>query len=88
MYYKHKPTIIEAIEVEKRNLMDIEDFVGENVSVVYEKDRQGNVTYTITQVDKITFKVFPSDYLIKNKDGISFNVMSKGDFEYNYEEAD
>lgn len=88
MIYKHKPTIIDAIEVQKRNLMDIEDFVGNNVSVVYEKDRQGNVTYTITQVDKIVFKVFPGYYLIKGKDGISFNVMEKGEFEYNYEEAD
>lgn len=88
MHYKHKPTNIEAIEVQKRNLMDIEDFVGDNVVVVYEKDRQGNVTYTITQVDKITFTVFPDYYLIKNKDGISFNVMSKSDFEYNYEEAE
>ena len=49
MHYKHKPTIIEAIEVQKRNLMDIEDFVGENVVVVYEKDRQGNVYVGLTK---------------------------------------
>ena len=88
MNYKHKPTIIDAIEVQARNLMDIEDFVGNGVSVEYVKDRLGKVTYTITQVDKVVFKVFPGYYLIKNKDGISFNVMSAGEFEYNYEEAD
>ena len=88
MNYKHKPTIIEAIEVQTRNLMDIEDFVGDNVAVTYEKSRSGDVTYTITQVDKVTFVVSPNNYLIKGKDGISYTVMSAGDFEYNYEEAD
>lgn len=88
MVYVHRPTEIEAVEVKKNNLNEIMDFAGDNVMVSYSKDRKGNVTYTVVQVDNITLKVFPGSYLIKNEDGISFTVMKDGDFEYNYMEKE